>query len=119
MSSNPSSPSDHRAFQNAKSQIKEVLTQKCQPPYDPKGFGENLKSVTAGLVRNSLNIDDMDNLDRELDRVFDLVESYEEVSMTTSMQPQHKKRLKEIAARKGVTMGEVIEEMIGVYDTEQ
>ena len=61
----------------------------------------------------------MDTLDEVLDRVFADAENYEEVPINTKMQSQYKNRLKEISARKGITMGELIEEMIEVYETQQ
>ncbi len=117
----PGSTGDHRSVQNSKSQIRRVLTQECQPPFDPNGIVGNLKYVRVGLIPHHLNIggDGMDSLDDALDEVFELVESYEEVSMTTSMQSQYKKRLKEIAGKRGLRMGEVIEEMIDLYELHQ
>ena len=59
----------------------------------------------------------MDSLDEILDRLFLEIENYEEVSIHTKLQPQYKNRLKSIAARNGMTMGGVIEEMIEVYES--
>ena len=59
----------------------------------------------------------MDALEEILDRLFLEIQNYEEVSIHTKLQPQYKTRLKNIAARNGMTMGGVIEEMIEVYES--
>ena len=112
------STGDRNAYAQARTQIKDVLTQQCKPPFDPNDFGEHLKSLRSGLVGNPLNID-MDTLDEVLDGVFAYAENYEESTIHPTLQTKYKNRLKNIAAAKGITMGETIEEMIEVYEKTQ
>ncbi len=86
---NTITPSDHRAVMNFKSGLKKTLTQ------------EGLKSTGENTIGEMID------------------DCFSDVSLTAKIDPEYKDRLKRIADSKGITMGDLIEEMMVSYEKTQ
>ena len=106
----PFTPSDHRVVMNFKSGLKKTLTQDCVPAFNLKEVKEELNTIflEQGLKSTGENtIGDM------------IDDCFSDVSLTAKIDPEYKERLKRIADSKGISMGDLIEEMMVTYEKTQ
>jgi len=104
-------PSDTNAVGAMVRTVKKVL-RNCEPPFDVDKMPKNISRLRL--------VGEMDGEEKEEtigDWLDSLVVDYERVS--TEMTADGKKDLKLLAEKKGITMGELIEEMIVVYKDSQ
>ena len=106
-------PSDGNAVRQIVRRLKKDLM-KCQPPID-------VNSLPSGKMLNQLRlkgIGEMENeptLGDELDACVE--DNFSRIS--TEMNTDAKEKLKMLSEQKGITMGELIEEMMEVYEETQ
>jgi len=104
-------PSDTNAVAAMVQSIRKVL-RNCKPPFDVDKMPANISRLR--LVGK---LDDRSKEQTIGDWLDSFVVDYERVS--TEMTADGKKELKSLAEKKGITMGELIEEMIVVYKDNQ
>jgi hypothetical protein len=106
-------PSDQNAVRNIVRRLKKDLMN-CEPPID-------VNSLPSGKMLNQLRMkgigemDDEPTLGDELDACVE--DNFSRIS--TEMNTDAKEKLKMLSEQKGITMGEMIEEMMEVYEETQ
>ena len=104
-------PSDGNAVRQIVRRLKKDLM-KCQPPIDVNSLPSSLNQLRMK------GIGEMDNeptMGDELDSCVD--DNFSRIS--TEMTTDAKEKLKMLSEQKGITMGEMIEEMMEVYEETQ
>jgi len=116
-----SSPSDQNAVRQIVRRLKKDLLN-CEPPIDvnslPSGKNLNQLRLTKGIgsLSSSLTqLDDEPTMGDELDACVE--DNFSRIS--TEMNADAKESLKMLSEQKGITMGELIEEMMEVYQKHQ
>jgi hypothetical protein len=116
-----SSPSDQNAVRQIVRRLKKDLLN-CEPPIDvnslPSGKNLNQLRLTKGIgsLSSSLSqLDDEPTMGDELDACVE--DNFSRIS--TEMNADAKESLKMLSEQKGITMGELIEEMMEVYQKHQ
>jgi predicted component of type VI protein secretion system len=116
-----SSPSDQNAVRQIVRRLKKDLLN-CEPPIDvnslPSGKNLNQLRLTKGIgsLSSSLSqLDDEPTMGDELDACVE--DNFSRIS--TEMNADAKESLKMLSEQKGITMGELIEEMLEVYKKHQ
>ena len=116
-----SSPSDQNAVRQIVRRLKKDLLN-CEPPIDvnslPSGKNLNQLRLTKGIgsLSSSLTqLDDEPTMGDELDACVE--DNFSRIS--TEMNADAKESLKMLSEQKGITMGELIEEMMDVYQKTQ
>jgi predicted RNA binding protein YcfA (HicA-like mRNA interferase family) len=116
-----SSPSDQNAVRQIVRRLKKDLLN-CEPPIDvnslPSGKNLNQLRLTKGIgsLSSSLSqLDDEPTMGDELDACVE--DNFSRIS--TEMNADAKESLKMLSEQKGITMGELIEEMMEVYQKYQ
>jgi hypothetical protein len=105
-------PSDGNAVRQIVRRLKKDLM-KCQPPIDVNSLPSSINQLRMqGIIGQSENEPSVGD---ELDACID--DSFSRVS--TEMTTDAKKKLKMLSDQKGITMGELIEEMMDVYEKTQ
>ena len=105
-------PSDGNAVRQIVRRLKKDLM-KCQPPIDVNSLPSSINQLRMqGIIGQSENEPSVGD---ELDACID--DSFSRVS--TEMTTDAKKKLKMLSDQKGITMGELIEEMMEVYQKHQ
>ena len=114
-------PSDQNAVRQIVRRLKKDLLN-CQPPIDlsslPSGKNLNQLRLTKGIgsLSSSLTqLDDEPTMGDELDACAE--DNFSRIS--TEMTTDAKEKLKILSEQKGITMGELIEEMMEVYEETQ
>ena len=107
-------PSDQNAVRNIVRRLKKDLLN-CQPPFDVNSLPGN---VNLNQLRLKKGIGEMENeptMGDELDACVE--DNFSRIS--TEMNADAKEKLKMLSEQKGITMGEMIEEMIVLYEKTQ
>ncbi len=114
-------PSDQNAVRSIVRRLKKDLLN-CEPPIDvnslPSGKNLNQLRLTKGIgsLSSSLSqLDDEPTMGDELDACVE--DNFSRIS--TEMNADAKESLKMLSEQKGITMGELIEEMLEVYKKHQ
>ncbi len=95
---------------NFKSGLKKTLTQDCVPAFNLKEVKEELNTI---FLEQGLKSTGENTIGEMIDDCFS------DVSLTAKIDPEYKDRLKRIADSKGITMGDLIEEMMVTYEKTQ
>ena len=104
-------PSDKNAVRQIVRRMKKDLVQSCSPSFDVDEIPAELNVVRwqgIGKVDEPTLGDLLDSLPLE-----------DEVTLSTKMHPEAKEMLKQFADQKGITQGEMIEEMLQNYSRTQ
>ena len=107
-------PSDQNAVRQIVRRLKKDLLN-CQPPFDVNSLPGNVNLNQLRLKKGIGEMEDEPTMGDELDACAE--DNFSRIS--TEMTTDAKEKLKMLSEQKGITMGELIEEMMEVYQKYQ